>query len=45
MQNVLIKASPFIFQEMVTKGGMYGFSVAQNSSSVRSQSYQIQTPV
>jgi hypothetical protein len=45
MQNVLIKASPFIFQEMVAKGGMYGFSAAQNSSSVCYQSHQIQTPV
>jgi hypothetical protein len=28
MQNVLIKAAPFIFQEMVAKGGMHGFSAA-----------------
>jgi hypothetical protein len=45
MQNVLIKVSPFIFQEMVAKGGMYGFSAARNGFFVCSQRYQIQTPV
>jgi hypothetical protein len=43
MQNVLIKVSPFIFQEMVAKGGMYGFSAVRNSFVACFQSYQIQT--